>query len=357
MIPFCNISLEKENIVAMVEALNPPFYCSNLKSKELGERVAQFVNRKYAVVFDNSFTAFVGILKALKLDKNDEVVLSPMSLRLNASYILEYIGLVPVYADVERWFFTIDPKRLGNVINEKTKAIIVSNSLGVVADFDAISETTTKYGIPIIEDSRETFGTIYKNKRAGAIGDISIVEFSETSFVRGKCSVVLTDDKHLYENINKFRQVIGSADSLNASITLSYFKDFNIKNQKLEYIAAFYEKHLSPIEGIKCQYFPEYVKEKYWNYFAIHLGKRYPQEARDIIVNLLIDDGIEVKPYPTSIDITLGKPLSHLHIAHDVSQRAILLPFHEGLDEEDLKFIVDRVKEHVVQVGAGSRDH
>lgn len=357
MIPFCNISLDKENIVAMVEALNPPFYCSNLKSKELGERVANFVGRKYAVVFDNSFLAFIGILKALKLEKNDEVVISPMSLHLNVSYVLEYMGLVPAYADVERWFFTIDPKRLGNVVSEKTKALIVPNSLGVVADFDSILEVTQKYGIPIVEDSRETFGSVYKNKRAGAFGDVSIIEFSETSFVSGKCSVVLTDDKFIYEYLTKFRQLIGNNDSLNASLTLSYFKDFNIKNQKLENIASFYEKNLSPIEGIKCQYFPEYIKEKYWNYFAIHLGKRYPQEARDIIVNLLIDDGIEVKPYPTSIDITLGRPLPHLHIAHDVSQRAILLPFHEGLDDEDLQFIVDRVKEHVVQVGAGSRDH
>jgi dTDP-4-amino-4,6-dideoxygalactose transaminase len=82
-------------------------------------------------------------------------------------------GLEPVFVDVDKNTYNIDPKEIEKKITPNTKAIMVVHLFGQPADMDPIMELATKHDLKIIEDSCETMFVSYKGKKVGSFGDIS----------------------------------------------------------------------------------------------------------------------------------------------------------------------------------------
>ncbi len=354
MISFKPKGYSKEEMISAVEAMGYPYAFSGLKRRELEDFFCQNVGRSYALAVRDLITPMLVLLRYLGIGYKTRVLLSPLSYFKHLSPYLRLLGIDPLYADVERWFLNMDAKRLPNTLNDDMRLLIVNNSLGIPSDWDSIKNTIGSKEIFLIEDSRETILTEYKGRKAGYFGYVSFLSFSESSIVRGYGGVILTDDQRIYERL---KENVEPMDDAMSAVILSQLNNVE-ENLKIRHaLADLYSRLLMGIEGIKPIFLPKYVTKMYWSYFCVHLGKRYAEDARSLVANLMADDGIEVVEYPKPQDIKDGSPLSHLHIAHEVGMRALLLPFHEDLEEEDVYFICERLKEHTVQVGAGSRDH
>lgn len=354
MISFRPSSFLKEDILAAVEAMSHPYAFSGLMRRQLEDFFCEYTGRKYAIAVRDITMAFLLTLNYIGIEKPAKVILSPLSLNQHLSPYIKLFGLETIYCDVERWFLNIDVKRLQSLLTEDVKLIIGSNSLGNPLDWDSLISVVDSKNIFLIEDSRETMFSKYKGKPVGSFGYVSFLEFSESSIVTGYGGVVLTDDKLIYQRL---REGCLGLDDIMSSIALSQLKQLDNKIRLRAEMSDIFSNYLMGVEGLKAQYPPKYATDVCWSYFSVHFGKRYSHEARKLIAELMYDDGVEVREYPLSQDLVEGSRVDYLHIAHEVSTRTLLLPFHENLTDRDIQFVCERLKEHSIQIGAGSRDN
>ena len=127
-------------------------------------------------------------LVMLGVKMGDEVICQSMTFSASANPIV-YQGATPIFIDSERETWNICPKALEIAIKDriskgkKPKAIIVVHLYGMPAKMDKIMKIANKYEIPIVEDAAEALGSIYKGKKCGTFGEMSILSFNGNKII------------------------------------------------------------------------------------------------------------------------------------------------------------------------------
>jgi dTDP-4-amino-4,6-dideoxygalactose transaminase len=107
------------------------------------------------------------------LEEGDEVITTVFTCTATNIPLL-YMGVKPVFADVQKDTLNIDPKHVAELVNEKTKAIICVHYGGLPCDMDELQAIANKWNIPIIEDAAHAIGAYYKGKSIGEISDFTM---------------------------------------------------------------------------------------------------------------------------------------------------------------------------------------
>lgn len=119
---------------------------------------------------------------------NDEVICQSMTFSASANPIV-YLGAKPVFIDSEIDTWNMCPIALEKCIKDrlkngvKPKAIIVVNLYGMPAKMNSIVAISKKYNIVLIEDSAESLGSSYNNKKCGTFGDFGIFSFNGNKII------------------------------------------------------------------------------------------------------------------------------------------------------------------------------
>ena len=143
---------------------------------ELEERLAAYTGSKYCITVANGTDALQIAQMALGIGSGDEVI-TPGFTYIATAETVALLGAKPVYVDVDRATYNLDPKLLEASITEKTKAIIPVSLFGQCADFDEINAIALKRGIPVIEDAAQSFGATYKGRKSCNLSTISCTSF------------------------------------------------------------------------------------------------------------------------------------------------------------------------------------
>ena len=124
----------------------------------------------------------------LGIKPGDEVLCQSMTFSASANPIA-YLGATPVFVDSEKETWNICPTALEEAIKDRIakgknpKAIIAVHLYGMPYKADAIAEVSSKYGIPVLEDSAEALGSTYKGQKCGTFGDIGILSFNGNKII------------------------------------------------------------------------------------------------------------------------------------------------------------------------------
>ncbi len=131
---------------------------------------------KYSILSNSGTSALEIAVATLKEAENwkdgDEIIVPALTFVASINVILQN-NLKPVFVDVDKKTYNIDPKKIEDKITEKTKGIMVVHLFGHPCDMDPIMELVKKYNLKMIEDSCETIFAKYKGKSVGSFGDIS----------------------------------------------------------------------------------------------------------------------------------------------------------------------------------------
>jgi UDP-2-acetamido-2-deoxy-ribo-hexuluronate aminotransferase len=165
---------------------------------ELEEKLADFVGAKFCVTCANGTDALQIAQMALGIEPGDEVITAGFSY-IAAAETVAILGAKPVYVDIDPLTYNLDPAKLEQAITHKTKAIIAVSLYGQCADFDSINGIALKYGIPVIEDAAQSFGSVYKNKKSCNLAYISTTSFFPTKPLGcyGDGGAIFTNDFNL----------------------------------------------------------------------------------------------------------------------------------------------------------------
>ncbi len=185
----------------------------NLNSQKIvdkfEQKFASYNKRKFCCAFPFARTAFYYSIKSLGIQKDSEIIMSPITIKPILDVILE-LGLRPIFCDLNTDTLCYNEAQLQKKINQKTKLIIITYLFGMVPSLEIYLELQKK-GIPIIEDFSQCLNGKYKNKNVGTFGDISIYSSSsiKTLDTYGG-GLAITDKENFYLSLKKNQKKLHS---------------------------------------------------------------------------------------------------------------------------------------------------
>lgn len=176
------------------------------KVEEFEHAFADYCRARRSVGVSSGTDALLIALMVLGVGPGDEVIVPAYTFFATAG-VVERVGAVPVFADIEESSFNVDPAEIERRLSQKTRAIIPVHLYGQVAEMDAIIEIARRAGVAVIEDAAQAVGAEYKGRRAGTIGKVNCFSFfpSKNLGAFGDAGAVTTDDDELAEKLVDLR--------------------------------------------------------------------------------------------------------------------------------------------------------
>lgn len=220
----------KSELEYVKEVLSTEFRSSSGATfmRRLEQAFAKRYSSTYAISFVNGTATMHAALEAMGIGVGDEVIVPPLTMSATTFAVLQ-ANATPVFADVDRMTFQIDPKSIEERITSKTKAIITVALYGLSPDMDPIMALAKKHGLKVIEDNAECFLGSYKGRLVGTLGDCSSFSFqSSKHLTSGEGGIILTEDMALAESIRKVQSLgYAGVGAVKAKITKQDIQDPN----------------------------------------------------------------------------------------------------------------------------------
>lgn len=358
MIAIASPIIGEEEIAAVNQVLESGVLAQGPKVAELEEKFADYCGTKYAVAVNSGTAALHAALYAAGVGPGDEVITVPFSFIATINPII-MLGATPVLVDIDSKTFNMDTTLLSKAITSKTKAILPVHLYGQPANMDEINELARKHNLKIIEDACQAIGAEYRGKKAGSLGDMGCFSLYATkNIMSGEGGVITTNDGRLVEKMKQFRQHGMSGPyqyegigfnyrmtDLQAAIAVEQLKKVDDLNQKRVQNAKAVTKGISGLSGISVPFEAEDRTHVYHQY-TIKVAK-----DRDNFVQRLREKQVGAGVYyPLSLHqiphiAKYGYKLGDFKYSEGAAGSVVSLPIHPKLTEEDIKTIVEAVKD------------
>ncbi len=341
------------------------------------EKMAGYCGTNFAIGCASGSDALVLALMGCDVKQNDEVITTPYTFFATAGAIAR-ICAVPVFIDINPDDYNIDPdliekfldenaeKRDGEVFNRKTgrriRAILPVHLYGQTADMKSILRIADRWGLPVIEDSAQSIGSIDGNmgKKAGSMGEVGCFSFfpSKNLGAFGDGGALTTNDENLTRRLRSlrvhgeskryFHDEVGFNSRLDAiqaailEIKLKYLEEWHKGRQKNAefYNKAFGESGCSGIIGT-----PEVLRgnRHIFNQYILRV------KDRDKLVEYLRENSIGCAIYyPVPLHLQkcfeyLGYKEGDLPESERASKETIALPVYPELTESQKNYVVETI--------------
>lgn len=380
-------TIKEDGDKAVLKVLNDAKYIMGENVVSFEKEFASYIGVKHAISVGNGTDALIIALKALGIGHGDEVITTPFTFFATAESI-SFVGATPVFVDVLKDSYNIDPEEIEKAITENTKAIMPVHIFGQAADMDEINKIAKKHGLYVIEDSAQAAGGAYKGNKIGTFSDLACFSFFPTKNLgcAGDGGMIVTDNDDLavmvkalrthgsgengqraYNILNDIKEEV--AEDLNADNTvynpLKYYNYLighnsrldelqaallRVKLKKLDYWnnmrrthADFYNENLKGTEFI-TPVAKDYAEHIYHLYIL-------QSEKRDALCKYLKEKGVATGIYyPVPMHLQkVYKPLGYkkgdLKNSEYLADRTFAIPMFAELKEEEKEYIVKCLKE------------
>ena len=336
--------LKGNELKYLLDAFNSTWISSSGKYiKQFETSFSDFVDCKYGVSTSNGTVAIQLALTALNIGEGDEVIVPNITFAATINAVL-HCGAIPVLAEVEEEFWTIDPESIKNNLTKKTKAIIPVHIYGQICNMDAICQIADQHGIHIVEDCAEAHGGMYSDKKVGSYGVISTFSFFGNKIITtGEGGMCTTNSDFYYQKMLLLRDH-------GMSPKKKYWHDivgFNFRMTNLQ--AAIGCAQLEKIDDILKRNsiiesrYKEILKEQniQWQSDKDPKRKRVVwivtgmSNKRDLIIERGVKHGIDVRRffYPLcEMDIYKRYSKGNYLISSKLSEYGFSLPTHNDVD-------------------------
>lgn len=246
---------------------HPDFYGGKFV-KKFEKDLSKFYNSKYAVTVNSWSSGLMAIFGSLDLDKGDEVILPPWTMTACMASILNW-DLVPVFCDIEKNTFNIDPNKIEKKITEKTKAILGVDIFGHPVNIPEIKKICKKYNLKFILDCAQSPYSMYKGKFSSQYADVAGYSFNYHKHIStGEGGVIVTSDRKIARKLQLIRNhgeiVVGDREKYNhhilgfnfrlgeieAAIGIGQLKKLKKVVREKQALANYLNKYLIKFKGI-----------------------------------------------------------------------------------------------------------
>ncbi len=179
MIPVAKPSIGRAEFRAVKKVLKSGSLAQGPEVANFEKEFSRFSGDRSCVAVNSGTSALHVCLLSLGIGPGDEVIVPSFTFAATANTVA-LTGATPVFVDIDRKTFCIDPFQVEKAINPKTRAIQVVHLYGLPANMKDICEIATKYGLLIIEDAAQAHLASIGNSNVGTFGDAAAFSFYPT---------------------------------------------------------------------------------------------------------------------------------------------------------------------------------
>jgi len=324
--------------------------------KELEIKLIQYLGTDNLLYTTNGTIALQIAIKALSL--KGEIITTPFSYVATTSSIV-WENCKPVFVDIDKNSFNINPQLIEAAITKKTTAILATHVYGNPCDIDLIDKIAKKYKLKVIYDAAHCFGSKYKGESVLNFGDISTISFHATKiFHTTEGGAVISKNKDLVQKMNLLRNfghngpeafkgvgINGKNSEFHAAMGLVNLKyaDHILNKRKADHLI--YDDLLSKLKLKK----PLINKLSTYNYSYYPVLFKNEKDCLDVF-SILEKNKIFARRYffPTlsSLDYVTSP---NMPVAEDISKRILCLPLYEQINIKEIESICKIILETLKQ--------
>lgn len=328
--------------------------------------VATHTGSRHAFATSSCTTALHLSLVALGVGPGDEVVVPDLTFPATANVVLQQ-GALPVVADIESETFGMSADSLAAVITDRTKAIMPVHAFGLSADMDPLIEIADAQGIPVVEDAACALGGMYKGRPCGSMGRIGAFSFHPRKIITtGEGGMIVTDDDDLAKRLAVLRthgsvrgprylsfEALGynyRLSDINAAIGVAQMARLDDILTQRRLVAEKLTMRLAQVPDVRPPVEPATSRHTFQSYVVLLNGAI----DRDDVIDKLKAAGIEstLGTYSLQSQPFFQNQASAMRrvatVSRDVSRRALTLPLHQYLNDDDLDRLAETLLAAVV---------
>ena len=324
---------------------------------QLEDEFAEVAGTKHAIGVGSGTDALFLSLKALGVDKGDEVITTPYTFFATIGAIVT-AGARPVFVDI-RPDYNIDPSRIEAAITSRTKVILPVHWSGKPCDMDPVVSIAQRHGLSVVEDACHAVKATYKGRPAGSLGTIGCFSFHplKNLNVWGDGGIATTSSKELSDRLRLLRN--HGLLNRDECAVFAY-------NSRLDTVQAVIARHLlQKLESItearisNALYFDQLLKELP----QISIPDRDPEirqvfhiyviraERREELKRHLVERGVDAKVhYPIPMHLqpaatSFGYKEGDFPVCEAVTRSVLSLPVHEFITRMQQDRVIDLIRE------------
>lgn len=370
-VPLFEISWGREEVQNAIDSITRGSYWANGPYVEAFEEgIESFVGTDHAVVFNSGTTALASALRAHGIGPGDEVVVPSFTFVATVNAV-RLVGADPVFADVERDRYGLDPDSVADVVTDDTAAVLPVHYAGAPCRIEALADLADERNLVLVEDAAEAFGATLGGTTVGQFGDSAMLSFCQNKVVAtGEGGAVVTDDPDLAADLRLLRSHgRTSGDYFDSSGTGEY-RTLGNNFRMADVVAAIgvgqldrvdeliagrrrvaeeYADRLAGIDGCEPMSDPPDGRHVYQLYTVTF----DPDVDRDAVIETLADRGIASKVYFEPVHRnayyreTYDGPTDHLTVTEALAERVLSLPIHAELTAEEIASVTDALADAV----------
>ena len=371
-IPLFEIAWDKEDILNVVDSIGRgSYWTKGPYVSAFEERIEEYLGVAYARVVNSGTSALMAALDAFDVGEGDEVVIPSFTFIATANAV-KMVGATPVFADIERETYGLDPASVEDCITQRTAALLPIHPYGRGCHIDELVHLAKTHDLPLIEDAAESFGGEHEGTKLGTFGDAAALSFCQNKIaVTGEGGAVVTDDESVAETVERYRSHGRVSSDYFQSTGSGQYADYGANFRMSDITAALgcaqvdkveslitkrreaagrMNDAFEAMEGVSPPPEPDTGRHVYQLYTITLDG----DVDRETVIETMTDRDIACKVYwdppvhrTTPYRTPGGGP--SLPVSDEIAGRVLSLPIYPEIKEKELERIVDAVR-------AGIRD-
>jgi len=327
----------------------------------------------HALATTSCTTALHLALAGLGVGPGDEVIVPAFTWVATANAVV-YCGARPVFADVDRVTFNLDPADVARKRTPRTKAVVAVHLFGLAADFEGVREAAGD--LAIVEDAACAAGAGYHGQPVGGLGAAAAFSFHPRKAVTtGEGGMVTTRDAGLAERVNVMRNHGASVSEeqrhagprpyllpefdelgynyrmtdLQAALGLVQLGKLDRFIEERRRGVALYERELAAVSWLRLPMTPA-GRDHCWQSYVTYVDEGRAPMPRNAIMQALQAKGIATRPGTHAAHMlgyyrrTLGSRPDDCPAARDCDRFSMAIPLHNRMSEDDFAYVADAIR-------------
>jgi dTDP-4-amino-4,6-dideoxygalactose transaminase len=374
-IPITRPSFDEREIAAVTEVIRSGWVTQGPKVAEFENAVAAYTGARFAIATTSWSTSMFLAMRLRGIGPGDEVIVPSFTCPAVPNAIRQ-TGAMPVFADMDRRTFNLDPACIEPAITSRTKAVMPVHYLGLAADMDAINAIARKRSLLVFEDGAVALGGGYRGKKIGNLGEPTGFSFHGRKIITtGEGGMLTTNDEELAEKARIVRshgvsvsdyarhQAKGTIQQeytelgynfrmtdLQGAVGVEQMKKLPKILARRQALAARYDKLLAEVPEMEIPFVPEGCEHSYQTYLAWLTPKcRHSLEA---ILKGTAERGVSCRHSLIAHTQPFYRGLCgdvSLPVTEDAARRTVALPIYAAMTDEEQDYVVQTLKEVFAQ--------
>ena len=360
-IPLCDLKEQYKNlrqeILSIIDTLClESAFIKGVYVKKFEEEFIRANKAIYGVGCSNGTSALSIALEALGIGLEDEVLIPSHTFMATAEAVI-HAGATPVFCDIKRDDYTINPKDIEKKVTRKTKAIIPVHIYGTPCDMAEIRAVAEVYNLTVVEDCAQAHFAKYNGLYVGNFGDAGTYSFypGKNLGAYGDAGFILCKEKTIEEKLKRLidhgrldkfdHEIIGYNQRIDAmqaailSVKMKYIYQWTKRRQE---IARYYDNRLKSkkFKVIECSS----NKESVYHVYCVEVENR--DHIRDELSKLNIQTGIHYPKAVHQMTPFLKFRADSLFETEAVVDKIVSLPIYPEMTDSTVEYILDAFLQH-----------